>query len=58
MISIKSLTVAYDAHVALANVFLELPAGRLYGVLGPNGAGKSTLLAALRAAGASTRAFA
>lgn len=43
MISIKSLTVAYDAHVALANVFLELPAGRLYGVLGPNGAGKSTL---------------
>lgn len=47
MINIKGLTVAYDQKVVLANVFLDIQPGKLYGVLGPNGVGKSTLFKAI-----------
>lgn len=43
-VSVRSLTVTYGHVLALRDVTLELPAGRLVGVVGPNGSGKSTLL--------------
>ncbi len=46
-IEIKGLTVSYDRKTALANIFITIEPGRLYGVVGPNGAGKSTLFKAL-----------
>lgn len=46
-IEIKGLTVSYDRKTALANIFITVEPGRLYGVIGPNGAGKSTLFKAL-----------
>ena len=46
-VQVKGLSVAYDSALALENVDLALPAGRLIAVVGPNGAGKSTLLRAL-----------
>jgi len=36
--------VAYDGHVALEDVSLDLPEGRFAALIGPNGAGKSTVL--------------
>ncbi|MFW5815777.1 MAG: metal ABC transporter ATP-binding protein [Wenzhouxiangella sp.] len=46
-VQIQDLSVAYGTALALDQVELSLPAGRLISVLGPNGAGKSTLLRAL-----------
>ncbi len=46
-VQVAGLTVAYDSALALDNVDLALPAGRLIAVVGPNGAGKSTLLRTL-----------
>lgn len=46
-VRIRDLSVAYGSALALANVDLSLPAGRLISVVGPNGAGKSTLLRTL-----------
>jgi len=43
LISLTGISRAYGAQLALRNVSLHLPAGRI-GLLGPNGAGKSTLL--------------
>ncbi|HEY0388635.1 MAG TPA: metal ABC transporter ATP-binding protein [Gaiellales bacterium] len=45
--SLREVTVAYGAHVALDAVSLELPAGAIVGLIGPNGAGKTTLLRTL-----------
>ena len=42
-ISIKGLSVSYDKKIVLTNVYLDIEAGKVYGVIGPNGAGKSTL---------------
>ncbi|MDX2246376.1 MAG: zinc ABC transporter substrate-binding protein [Bacteroidia bacterium] len=42
-IEIKSLSVSYDRKTALANVFIEIEPGYVYGLLGGNGSGKSTL---------------
>ncbi len=45
LVEIKGLTKAYDAnHVAVNNVTLTLPKGRIIGLLGPNGSGKTTLI--------------
>ena len=38
------LTKRYGSRRALADVNLDIPAGRVVGLVGPNGAGKSTLL--------------
>lgn len=46
-ISIKGLSVSYDRKVVLANVFLDIEPGKVYGIIGPNGAGKSTLFKAI-----------
>ena len=45
LIEIQGLTKAYDAqHVAVNNVSLMLPQGKIIGLLGPNGSGKTSLI--------------
>ncbi len=44
------LTHAYKKVLALDNVSLEIPSGRMVGLLGPDGVGKSTLLGLLAGA--------
>lgn len=43
-IEIKELTVKYGSLVALNNLNLTIPKGKVIGLLGPNGSGKSTLI--------------
>ena len=47
MLELKSITVAYSAHVALQEVSLCLSSGEVLALIGPNGAGKSTLIRAV-----------
>jgi ribosome-dependent ATPase len=42
--SLEGVTHRYGKTVALDNVTLEIPAGRMTGLIGPDGVGKSTLL--------------
>ncbi|MCI9337425.1 MAG: ABC transporter ATP-binding protein [Lachnospiraceae bacterium] len=45
LIEILGLTKAYDAkHIAVNNISLTLPRGKIIGLLGPNGSGKTTLI--------------
>lgn len=45
LVEIVGLTKAYDArNVAINNMTLTLPRGRIIGLLGPNGSGKTTLI--------------
>lgn len=45
LIEIVGLTKTYDAkHVAVNNITLTLPKGKIIGLLGPNGSGKTTLI--------------
>jgi ABC-type Mn2+/Zn2+ transport system ATPase subunit len=46
-VKVEGLSVTYDKKRVLANIYLELEQGKVYGVLGPNGAGKSTLFKSL-----------
>ena len=43
VIKVEGLSVNYDKKRVLTNIFLNIFAGKVYGVVGPNGAGKSTL---------------
>ena len=44
-IEIAGLTKAYDSkHIAVNNITLSLPRGKIIGLLGPNGSGKTTLI--------------
>lgn len=43
-VSVLDLTAGYGHHVALRDITVDIPAGRLVGIVGPNGSGKSTLL--------------
>jgi ABC-2 type transport system ATP-binding protein len=47
MIELRGLTVRYGSTIAVDNVDLELPSGKIYGLLGRNGSGKTSLLSAL-----------
>jgi ABC-2 type transport system ATP-binding protein len=49
MIQLRDLTVRYGRTVALDQLSLDLPTGKIYGLLGRNGSGKTTLLSALAA---------
>ncbi len=45
LIEITGLTKAYDArNIAVNNISLTLPRGKIIGLLGPNGSGKTTLI--------------
>ena len=45
LIEIRGLTKAYDRqHIAVNNINLTLPRGKIIGLLGPNGSGKTTLI--------------
>ncbi len=45
LVEIEGLTKAYNANsVAVNNVTLTLPKGKIIGLLGPNGSGKTTLI--------------
>lgn len=44
IIEIKNVSKNFGEKVALDNVSLEIPEGRIFGLLGPNGAGKTTLI--------------
>jgi iron complex transport system ATP-binding protein len=43
----RGLTLAYDRHVVVRDLDLDVPTGGFTAVVGPNGCGKSTLLKAL-----------
>jgi ABC-2 type transport system ATP-binding protein len=47
MISLRNLTVRYGDTVAVDELTLDLPTGRIYGLLGRNGSGKTSLLSVL-----------
>lgn len=47
MIELRGVTVRYGSTVAVDDVSLTLPAGKIYGLLGRNGSGKTSLLSAL-----------
>ncbi|MBR4734729.1 MAG: ATP-binding cassette domain-containing protein [Bacteroidales bacterium] len=44
IIEVKNVTKTFGEKVALDNVSLDIPEGKIFGLLGPNGAGKSTLI--------------
>lgn len=43
-IRLTNVSKAYEGHVAVDSVSLEVPRGSVFGLLGPNGAGKTTTL--------------
>jgi branched-chain amino acid transport system ATP-binding protein len=44
VVEIREVTRSYGDLLALDNITIDIPAGRITGLIGPNGAGKSTLL--------------
>lgn len=46
-LSSKELQVAYDDHIVVKGIDLDIPEGELTALVGPNGCGKSTFLRAL-----------
>ncbi|MBQ1913385.1 MAG: ATP-binding cassette domain-containing protein [Bacteroidales bacterium] len=44
IIEVKNVTKTFGTKVALDDVSLSIPEGKIFGLLGPNGAGKSTLI--------------
>ncbi|MDO4320462.1 MAG: ABC transporter ATP-binding protein [Bacteroidales bacterium] len=44
ILEVKHVSKAFTNHVALDDVSLSVPRGKVYGLLGPNGAGKTTLI--------------
>ena len=44
LIKCKDVSKSFGEKVALDNVSLDIPKGKIFGLLGPNGAGKTTLI--------------
>lgn len=44
ILQVENVSKAYSSHLALDDVSLSIPEGKVYGLLGPNGAGKTTLI--------------
>jgi ABC-2 type transport system ATP-binding protein len=44
IINAEGINKTYGKKIALDNIHLKIPAGRIVGLIGPNGAGKTTLL--------------
>ena len=44
IIEVKHVSKNFGEKVALDDVTLDIPEGKIFGLLGPNGAGKSTLI--------------
>lgn len=44
IIETKNLTKKYADFIAVSDVTIHIPKGKVYGLLGPNGAGKSTIM--------------
>ena len=45
LVTIDSLTKVYDnRNIAVNNISLTIPKGKIIGLLGPNGSGKTTLI--------------
>jgi ABC-2 type transport system ATP-binding protein len=44
ILSTKNLTKTYGKKIALSQINMEIPRGRIIGLLGPNGSGKSTFI--------------
>ncbi len=44
LIDIRGVSKSFGPKVALDNVTLQIPEGKIFGLLGPNGAGKTTLI--------------
>ena len=44
LVSIRNLSKKYGKHIALDDISLDIPRGRIIGLLGPNGSGKTTLI--------------
>jgi len=44
MIEARNISKTFGEKVALDNVSIEIPEGKIFGLLGPNGAGKTTLI--------------
>ena len=44
ILKVENVSKTFTNHIALDNVSLEVPRGKVYGLLGPNGAGKTTLI--------------
>lgn len=44
ILQVENVSKSYSSHIALDNVSLSIPRGKIYGLLGPNGAGKTTLI--------------
>src|SRR4029078_8424422 len=47
---IEGITQRYEAAIALEDVDIEIPSGRMAGLIGPDGVGKSTLLSIIAGA--------
>ena len=47
VIEARGLTKRYGRTVAVDNIDLTIPAGRIVGLIGPNGAGKTSALKAM-----------
>ena len=49
-VSLRNVTHHYRKEMALSNISMQIPAGRMTGLIGPDGVGKSTLLSLITGA--------